>query len=89
MSERLVPISFPWRRFALAALFGAGCYLLAELVSPQDLLLSILARCLLLLLLAFALYFSPVVGREERCAINNTLKEMIARLRRKGAPRQT
>lgn len=88
MSERLVPISFPWGRASLAALLGIACYVLAEVVAPRDLVLSIMARCTVLLVFMLVVYFSPVVGREERRAINSMVMATVSRLRRRHAPRE-
>lgn len=87
ISERLVPISFPWRRAILAAMLGAACYALAEAVAPHDLLWSIMTRCVLLLVFMLLLYYSPVVGRDERRAIGSTVTIAMSKVRAKHARR--
>jgi O-antigen/teichoic acid export membrane protein len=88
MSEKLVPISFPWRRAILAVLLGSACYVLAELVAPQDLILSIIVRSVLLLVFMLVLYFSPVVDREDRRVFGDMALAVMSRFRRDHAPRE-
>lgn len=85
VSERLVPIGFPWRPVFVATGFGVVTYFLAQAVAPEALVPSIVVRCFLVMVFMVGLFYSPMVGRDERRAMLQFIGGIGQKLRSFGA----
>jgi O-antigen/teichoic acid export membrane protein len=81
ISEKFVPLDLPWAKAFGAAVLGAAAFALGEYLVPDDLGWSIVAHGLILLSLAGAIVFSPIVGADERRAVVRLFGDVTAKLR--------
>jgi O-antigen/teichoic acid export membrane protein len=81
VSERLVPLHYPWPRVGAAALMGVATYVLADILAPSDLWGSIAVRLSLLAAFAAGIYFSPIVGVREREACMRLASDTLRKVR--------
>lgn len=81
VSHKLEPLQLPWGRVIATGLVAVATFGASLLIPADNLIVSVVLRAALLLALAGAIYFSPIVGPQERLACRELLRDGIRKLR--------
>ena len=80
-ANALEPIPLPWRRVSAMGASCAVIFCFSLFLPREDLLLSVVTRCLLIAASGLLIFYSPIVGRAERRAGTDMLRDGVRKLK--------